>query len=254
MIHVGFISTTGRMRETDASQVASLADSISEVGLLNPITVYSREIIRNGQATEGYGLVAGAHRLEACKSLGWQEVPAIVLDLDDDDLIIAECDENLCGSKLTASEHASFTAKRKDAYLRKHPETGHGKASPNKECNLHSFDRDQAEKTGVDSSTVRRNADRGEKVTPAALAMVKGTKLDTGQFLDKLKKVKPENQCDYIQRELDAAKKPKAAAPHAPDPDDDYSVREKQVTALMNAWNKAGADAREQFLDRIGKA
>ncbi|WP_412505323.1 hypothetical protein [Roseovarius sp. SYSU LYC5161] len=37
---------------------------------------------------------------------------------------------------------------------------------------MSSFDKDQADKTGVDARTVRRNAERGEKVTPAALAMV----------------------------------------------------------------------------------
>lgn len=254
MIDVGLIFTSGRLRETDAKQVAALAESIKEVGLLNPITCYRREIIRNGQKADGYGLVAGAHRLEACKSLGWREVPAIVVDLDDDDRIIAECDENLCASKLTATEQAIFTAKRKEAYLRKYPETAHGKASPNKEDNLSSFDKDQAEKTGVDARTVRRSAERGEKVTTAALAMVKGTKLDTGQFLDRLKKIEPEGQRAFVQRELDAMQKPKpkSAAPYAPDPQDDYEVRERQVAALMAAWNKAGKDARAAFMERIG--
>ena len=216
MIHVGFISTLGRLRDLDPAQVKALAESIEEVGMLNPITVYPREIIRNGQPVEGYGLVAGAHRLEAVKSLGWQEVPAIVVDLDDHDRVIAECDENLCGSKLTASEQAMFTAKRKDAYLAKHPETAHGgdrKSNPQDEDlnRAPSFANATAERTGVSRQTVERNAERGEKVTPAALAMVKGTSLDTGAFLDKLKKIKPENQCEYVQRKLDSLNKPKPA-------------------------------------------
>lgn len=212
MIQVGFISTLGRLREVDPAQVKSLADSIKEVGLLNPITVYPREIIRNGQKADGYGLVAGAHRLEACKSLGWQEVPAVVVDLSDDDRIIAECDENLCASKLTASEQAMFTAKRKEAYLRKHPETGHGgdrKSDQVENFSTCSFADDQAAKTGVTSRKVRMDAERGEKVTPSALAMVKGTKLDTGEFLDRIKKVKPDNQCDFVQRKLDSLNTPK---------------------------------------------
>ena len=256
MIHVGFISTLGRMRDVDPAQVSALADSIKEVGLLNPITVYKREIIRSGQPVEGYGLVAGAHRLEACKSLGWQEVPALIVDLDDDDRVIAECDENLCGTQLKPSDQAMFTKARKEAYLRKHPETGHGAVgcTGRKDDNLSSFADDQSAKTGVDKRTVQRNAERGEKITPAALAMVKGTPLDTGAFLDKLKKIKPDNQCDHVKRELDKVQKPKpkSAAAHAPDPDDDYSVREKQITKLMNAWNKAGKEAREHFLERIG--
>ena len=256
MIHVGFISTLGRLREVDPAQVKSLAESIKEVGLINPITVYPRDIIRNGQTVEGYGLVAGAHRLEACKSLGWSEVPVVVVDLDDNDRIIAECDENLCGSRLSPAEKAEFTAARKKAYLAKHPETAHGSNQHTRSGEVchSSFADDQSAKTGEAARTVRQNAERGEKVTPAALAMVKGTKLDTGDYLDKLKKIKPENQCAKVQQDLDALRKPKpkSAAPHAPDPQDDYSVRERQVFALMNAWNKAGKEAREHFIERIG--
>ena len=258
MIHVGFISTLGRLREVDPAQVKALAESIKEVGLINPITVYPRDIIRNGQTVEGYGLVAGAHRLEACKSLGWSEVPVVVVDLDDNDRIIAECDENLCGSRLSPAEKAEFTAARKKAYLAKHPETAAGvaggKARQGSADDNLSFADDQSSKTGEDKRTVQRNAERGEKVTPAALAMVKGTKLDTGDYLDRLKKIKPENQCAKVQQDLVALRKPKpkSAAPHAPDPEDDYSVRERQVSALMNAWNKAGKEAREHFIERIG--
>jgi ParB family chromosome partitioning protein len=220
MIHVGFISTLGRLRQVDPAQVKALAESIKEVGLLNPITVYRREIIRNGQPADGYGLVAGAHRLEACKSLGWSEVPAVVVELDDDSRIIAECDENLCGSKLTAAEVAMFTAKRKEAYLRLHPETAAGVAgaqAKHKKCanEKSSFADDQAAKTGTTTRKVQIDAERGEKVTPAALAMVKGTPLDTGVFLDKLKKVAPDEQCAFVQRALDAAAKPKPDAKKA---------------------------------------
>ena len=259
MIHVGFISTLGRLREVDPAQVKALAESIKEVGLINPITVYPRDIIRNGQTVEGYGLVAGAHRLEACKSLGWSEVPVVVVDLNDNDRIIAECDENLCGSRLSPAEKAEFTAARKKAYLAKHPETAlgqnqHTRVSQDGEPTAPRFTADTAAKTGRSETSVQRDVERGEKVTPAALAMVKGTKLDTGEYLDKLKKIKPENQCAKVQQDLDALRKPKpkSAAPHAPDPEDDYSVRERQVSALMNAWNKAGKEAREHFIERIG--
>jgi ParB family transcriptional regulator, chromosome partitioning protein len=211
-VDVGLISTLGRLRSTDAAQVKALAESIKEVGLLNPITVYRREIIRDGQPVEGYGLVAGAHRLEACKILGWQEVPAVAVDLSDDARVIAECDENLCGSRLTAAEQAMFTAKRKEAYLRLHPETAAGvsggkvkpgnKITNDKLSSVPSFADDQAAKTGVDKRTVQRNAGRGEMITAAALALIKGTALDTGVYLDKLKKVAPEKQVETVERDL----------------------------------------------------
>lgn len=255
MIPVALITTHGRIRQADPSRVGALVDSIAEVGLLNPITVYRRTITRNGQDAEGYGLIAGAHRLEACKALGLVEIEAQIVDLDEQQRIIAECDENLCGSRLTPSEVALFTSKRKAAYIALHPETA--KPGP-KDAEKFSttFADDQAEKTGVTARKVRMDAERGEKVTTAALAMVRGTPLDTGVYLDKLKKVDPDKQCEKVKRDLEAARKPKPkpkTAPHAPDPEDDYSVRERQVAALMNAWNKAGKEAREAFLDRIGQ-
>lgn len=254
MIHVGFISTLGRLRSVDPTQVAALAASIAEVGLLNPITVYRREIIRNGQPAEGFGLVAGAHRLEACKSLGWQEVPAVIVDLDENDRTIAECDENLCATKLTPTEAAMFTAERKRAYEAKHPETAHGKASPGKDDNLSSFAADTAAKTGVDARTVQRNAERGAKVTTAAMAMVKGTGLDTGAYLDKLKKVAPADQPAKVKADL-AALRDKAPKPPrvAPVPKDDADVFEAQLAALMSAWNRASREARDEFLSRIDR-
>jgi ParB family transcriptional regulator, chromosome partitioning protein len=207
-VDVGLISTLGRLRSTDAAQVKALAESIKEVGLLNPITVYRREIIRDGQPVEGYGLVAGAHRLEACKILGWQEVPTVAVDLSDDARVIAECDENLCASSLTKSERALFTRRRKEAYEALHPETKHG---GNLEgagvANLATpetprFTADTAAKTGQSERAVQRDAERGEKITPAALEKIKGTRLDTGVYLDKLKKVAPEKQVETVERDL----------------------------------------------------
>lgn len=258
MIHVGFISTLGRLRSVDPTQVAALAASIAEVGLLNPITVYRREIIRNGQPAEGFGLVAGAHRLEACKSLGWQEVPAVIVDLDENDRTIAECDENLCATKLTPTEAAMFTVERKRAYEAKHPETAHGgdRTASRQVGDLPSdrFTADTAAKTGTSERAVQRNAERGAKVTTAAMAMVKGTGLDTGAYLDKLKKVAPADQPAKVKADL-AALRDKAPKPPrvAPVPKDDADVFEAQLAALMSAWNRASREARDEFLSRIDR-
>jgi ParB family transcriptional regulator, chromosome partitioning protein len=259
-VDVGLISTLGRLRSTDAAQVKALAESIKEVGLLNPITVYRREIIRDGQPVEGYGLVAGAHRLEACKILGWQEVPTVAVDLSDDARVIAECDENLCASSLTKSERALFTRRRKEAYEALHPETKQGATGgtnagkarsevANFATSVPRFTADTAAKTGQSERAVQLDAERGEKIAPAALEKIKGTRLDTGVYLDKLKKVAPEKQVETVERDL-ATPPGKSETvshiePQAPEPEprpDPYGYAKLTDEALLDTANGLRAD------------
>ena len=257
---IGHISTMGRLRKADPKQVAGIAASIKEVGLLNPITVVPGKVIFNGQKIDGYQLVAGLHRLEACKSLGWADIPIAVLDLDEQQRIIAECDENLCGSVLTATERAMFSARRKEAYEALHPEARHGAIGNGREksCQLGnstpSFADDQADKTGQSKRAVARDAERGSKVCQEALDVLTGTKADTGVVLDMLKEMDPAAQVVAAYREVQKRQEPKwkpKAPPIAPDADNDDIALERQVDALMKAWNKAGPDARREFMGRI---
>ena len=110
----------------DADQVSALSESMKQVGLLNPVTVWKADIIVNHVAVDGFGLIAGLHRIEAAKLLGWEEIDAHIVDLPDLKRQLAECDENLCGAKLSPSERARFTQRRKDIYLALYPETRHG--------------------------------------------------------------------------------------------------------------------------------
>src|SRR6266481_6577809 len=63
-IQVGF-----RYRK-DFGDLRPLVDSIADVGLLHPIVV----------TPEGR-LIAGQRRLQACRQLGWHDVPVTVVDL-----------------------------------------------------------------------------------------------------------------------------------------------------------------------------
>src|SRR3954447_1179826 len=81
----------GRERTNEALDL--LEESIAAVGLLNPITVRA--------ADEGYEVIAGSHRLQACDLLGWPEVDCIVLDLDDITAEMAMIAENVHRAELT---------------------------------------------------------------------------------------------------------------------------------------------------------
>lgn len=62
-------------RKFDAETISLLAESIKEVGLLQPITVRKRGA--------EYELIAGERRLRACQSLGHKKIRAIIVDADE---------------------------------------------------------------------------------------------------------------------------------------------------------------------------
>jgi ParB family chromosome partitioning protein len=61
----------GTRHRRDLGNIAELARSIEEVGLLHPVVL----------RPDGT-LIAGARRLAACKHLGWQEIPVTVVHID----------------------------------------------------------------------------------------------------------------------------------------------------------------------------
>lgn len=63
--------------------------SISQVGLKRPITVARRA------AGSGYDLVCGQGRLEAYMALGQQDIPAIIIEADEQDRMVMSLVENL---------------------------------------------------------------------------------------------------------------------------------------------------------------
>lgn len=228
-------------RAVAAKTVAALAESIAAVGLINPIRVRA--------AGDGFEVIAGRHRVEACRSLGLAEIDAVVVTDDDLHAELAMIDENLCRAELSPAERASQTARRKELYEALHPETGHGRASPNKVANFATFSAEVASVTGESERVIRLHAERGAKVIPEVLDMIRGTHLDKGQYLDKLKKLPPNEQVAAARRDL-RQPKPKQK-PIVKAPLDAAEVMEKQVERLMSAWNAAGPEAREAFLDAI---
>jgi len=64
----------GPRHRRELGNIAALAESIAAIGLLHPIVV----------APDGT-LIAGQRRLEACKRLGWSEIPVTTIEVDDDE-------------------------------------------------------------------------------------------------------------------------------------------------------------------------
>ena len=85
-------------KEFDNSALQELADSIKENGIIQPV------IVR--KAINGYELVAGERRLRASKLAGLKDIPAIVREFDDKQMMEISLLENIQRKDLTAIEEA----------------------------------------------------------------------------------------------------------------------------------------------------
>lgn len=91
----------GERRELDSKTVKRLAESIDKIGLRHPITVIKRG--------ERYRLVAGLHRMEACRKLGREHVMATIVSMTNADARLWEIAENLHRAELTKLERSNQT-------------------------------------------------------------------------------------------------------------------------------------------------
>lgn len=144
-IQVGF-----RYRK-DLGDLEALSESIAEVGLLHPVVV-----------TPDGRLIAGQRRLEACRQLGWSDIPVTVVDLLQ--AARGEAHENfirkdLLPSEIVALKRAIEPLERREARERQGNRTDLGQAVDGGEA------RDKiARYLGVGRTTI----DRAEAVVEAA--------------------------------------------------------------------------------------
>ena len=106
-VRIQEIKVKSRIR-IETGDISDLMESISKYGLLNPITV-----------TEDFGLIAGFRRLEACRSLGMDEIECNVVNFQSRiDRLFIEADENLTRKDLTVHEIERYEDEKR--YLTAH--------------------------------------------------------------------------------------------------------------------------------------
>ena len=143
-----------------------MADSIDELGLINPITI-----------DKNNNLIAGAHRIEAHKLLGLSEIEAVVLNLDGLKAELAEIDENLIRNELHYIERGEYFNRRKAIYEELYPETKATKFGGAFKGNQYTevdetisltFAKDTANKIGVSTRTVEQEIQIANSLTKDA--------------------------------------------------------------------------------------
>lgn len=104
----------GERHRKDLGDITRLAESIKQVGLLQPVVI-----------TPDKKLIAGRRRLKACETLGWEEVPVRVVDVvtaaraldGNQDACIGrgEFAENTCRKDFSVSEKVAIAEAVRDA-------------------------------------------------------------------------------------------------------------------------------------------
>jgi len=159
-INIAKIVINEDRRKIDLEKVKDLIESIKTIGLLNPIT-----IDKNNR------LIAGAHRLAACKMLDYDEIECRVIDGDDLILELAEIDENLIRNDLDAISMGEKAIRRDEilealglrARIGDNQHTGGGaeSAPPKTTANI-------AKEAGVSERVLQENKQLARDLVPEA--------------------------------------------------------------------------------------
>jgi ParB family chromosome partitioning protein len=201
---VDAIEVSDRMRDRrDEDAVTRLMDSIRKIGLQTPISVR--------WVGDDLMLVAGRHRLEAVRRLGWDSVDCIRMDGTDDEARMWEIAENLHRADLTMlerdehiSEWVRLAGMNKGAQFA--PPGGN---QPN-DKGIKAASRE----LGVERTAAQR-ATKVAAITPEAKAAAKENGLDNNQAaLLQVAKAPPEEQAAKVE-EIAAGKKAAADAKKA---------------------------------------
>lgn len=91
--------------EFDDTKLQELMQSIKEKGVVQPLLVREKTIAPG--ITQGYELIAGERRLRAAKMLGLKQVPIIVKNVNDTELLELSLIENLQRENLNPIEEAN---------------------------------------------------------------------------------------------------------------------------------------------------
>ncbi len=238
-------------RAVDQDKVKELAESIKEIGLLHPIIVNYDDV-----ENEIYTLIAGLHRLEACKLLGKKSIAAKIVMKDDLQAELMEIDENLIRNEMGYLLRSDTLARKKEIYERLYPETkvgsmnksnNYGQDLENAEISfskMPSFVEDTASKTGLSKRTIETEIQISKNVIPEAKPVLEEQNITKTEAI-KLSREEPETQKKIIPifesgqtKKVEEAKKIIDPIDEQYDKDvEEIEARHKRVKKVMNLLN-----------------
>jgi ParB family chromosome partitioning protein len=112
-------------KEFDEAKLKDLADSIRQYGILQPMVVTRKEVVKeDGGLTTEYELISGERRLRASKIAGLSQVPVLIRDQEESDQLKLELAiiENLQREDLNPVDRAKAFQQLVDQFHFKHVE------------------------------------------------------------------------------------------------------------------------------------
>lgn len=260
-LRVADIIVRDRLRPVSEAGVESLLASIRDIGIIKD-EIHVRLARRAGRVE--LRLLAGGHRLEAARRLGWETIRAKVWrDITDEMARLIEVDDNLAGAEMNALDTAVFLAERKRVYEDLHPETRAGVFKGNQHTgkvaadmmSVTTFAVATAEKFGLTERHVRRMISAGMMLTASDLIRLRRAprpvtqadlqiiaKIDTAGDRIAVVEALADGTVRSAREALARLRAEPASVAGAPDPAD------QEYLALRTAWSRAGAPARRRWI------
>jgi len=192
-LDIARIQVGQRKRKLDEAKVRSLAESLQIVGQLQPITVARREY-------GNYRMIAGLHRLEAAKLLGWETIEAQEFEGDVVAAELAEIDENLMRNDLTVLEQGEHLARRQELVGFSRGGDRRSSAFSNPQNEGLKTTTEIAHDIGLSKQTAERRMQVARNIVPEVKDAIRNTEIanSTTQLLE-LARLAPEKQVEVAK-------------------------------------------------------
>jgi ParB-like chromosome segregation protein Spo0J len=205
LVKVSSITIANRKRKVNPEKIKEISESIKEIGLIHPIVLHEKE----------NRLIAGLHRFEAVKLLGWTHIEAILINHNDLDSELIEIDENLCREDLHYLDRGNFLKRRKEIYEEKYPETistkeggpfrGNQYTKVVKTLSVQTTDESKnfveetSKKTGISKTTIKEDIQLANELIPEVQEMVKELDIPKKEALA-LARLEDEEQKEIVEK------------------------------------------------------
>ena len=202
-VRISDITIGDNRRTISSDKVSQLADSIKEIGLLNPVTI-----------TTNNRLIAGYHRLKAYEILGYQEIEANTVSISGLHAELAEIDENLIRNELGYLDRGEQYERRKEIYEELYPQTKRNASFKGNQYSSKSasdfeqkptFVADTAQKTGKSQTVIKDEIQIAKNIIPEVKNVIREYDVTKTDAL-KIARLEPKEQIKVAEKLSDGAK------------------------------------------------